>query len=268
MSEPLLRLTIFMAVLLLLLSWESLRPQRPWQQPRGRHLLTNIGLLLVDVLVQRFTLGAAAIAAAVYARQQGWGLLPLLPLPASLLAVVGIILLDLAIYGQHVLSHRLSWLWRLHRVHHCDLDLDVSTALRFHPLEILLSLLYKVLVVMLLGVSPAVVLWFEVLLNSAALFNHANIRLPARWERPLRRVLVTPAMHRVHHSVHAEETHSNFGFMLSCWDRLFATYRAQPQDGHEAMALGLPQYRRVLGVKALLLQPFRATPKTAALRRQ
>ena len=123
MSEPLLRLTIFMAVLLLLLSWESLRPQRPWQQPRGRHLRTNIGLLLVDVLVQRFTLGAAAIAAAVYARQQGWGLLPLLPLPAPLLAVVGIILLDLAIYGQHVLSHRLRWLWRLHRVHHSDLDL-------------------------------------------------------------------------------------------------------------------------------------------------
>lgn len=259
--QPQLRLILAIAAVLVLaaLEWAAPRPART--QPRLRRWAANLGLIAVDMLAQRLTLGAAAVSAAAVAQAHGWGVLPLLPLPEWARAVLGFLALDFAIYLQHRATHGLPLLWRLHRVHHTDLDLDVTTALRFHPGEILLSLLWKMLLAVALGVSPGVMLAFEAVLNLSALFTHANIRLPDRLDAALRRLICTPDFHRVHHSTDRAETESNYGFFLSLWDRICRTHRPQPRAGHTGMALGLPDHPNNLTLPALLLTPFRRIGK-------
>ncbi len=269
MSETALRLTIFVTVFVLVALCEHAWPRRVRRQTRVRRWGINLGLLGIDILAQRLTLGAAALGMAVYAQAQGWGLFNVTAVPAWLGALAGFLLLDLAIYLQHRLFHMVPLFWRLHRVHHTDLDLDLSSGFRFHPLEILLSLLYKVALVAALGISPVVVLVFEATLSAAALFNHANLRLPGKLDAGLRWLLVTPDMHRVHHSVIPAETNSNYGFFISLWDRLLGSYCAQPSAGHQDMTIGLREYQREdqLGLMQLVLIPFRApgseTPQSA-----
>ncbi len=258
--EAALRLGIFLLVLLVVASLEFWRPKRSWREARKTRWGINLGLIGLNVILQRLTLGAAAVLMAVHAQSEGWGLLNLVDWPGWLTFLVGLLLLDLAIYLQHVLAHALPFFWRLHQVHHADLDLDVTSGLRFHPLEILLSLIYKVLVVAALGLNPLTVLVFEALLNAASMFSHANIRLHPRLEQVLRWFIITPDMHRIHHSVYRQETDSNFGFFLSVWDRLLGTYTQAPRDGHLQMDLGLAPYRDQtrLGLVSLLMMPFRS----------
>jgi sterol desaturase/sphingolipid hydroxylase (fatty acid hydroxylase superfamily) len=207
----------------------------------------------------RLMLPIAGMGAALLAQEEGWGLFNVLSfVPRWTAVLASILVLDLAIYGQHVVFHKVPFLWRLHRVHHTDIDLDATSGVRFHPLEIALSLALKLAVIAALGAPVVAVVAFEVLLNAAALFNHANVRLSLGLDRVLRRVIVTPDMHRVHHSVHRDETDSNFGFNLSLWDRLFGTYRDQPRDGHLGMTIGLAMFRssRERWLPRLLIQPF------------
>lgn len=264
--EALWRGGIFLLVLLLVAGMEFWQPKRSWRDSRPRRWGINLGLIVLNVVILRLTLGAAAVLMAVHVQQQGWGLLNLVEWPVWLKFVLGLLLLDLAIYLQHVLSHALPVFWRLHQVHHADLDLDVTTGLRFHPLEILVSLIYKVAVVVALGLDPLTVLVFEALLNAASMFSHANIRLSPQLERVLRWFVITPDMHRIHHSIHRDETDSNFGFFLSIWDRLLGTYTQSPRDGHLQMVLGLDycQQPQQVSLTKLLLMPFRPLPKPAA----
>ncbi|MDP5291733.1 sterol desaturase family protein [Oceanimonas sp. CHS3-5] len=259
--EPWLRLGSFAGLLLLFLLWEQAAPRRPRQQKRWRRWLRHLALAGFNTLLVRALFPLAAVGAALLATSRGWGLLPWLNLPGWLALVLTVLILDFIIYWQHRLFHRVPLLWRLHRMHHTDTELDVTTGVRFHPLEILLSMTIKLASVMLLGASPLAVLVFEVLLNATSLFNHANIYLPPRLDALVRRLLVTPDMHRVHHSVYPKETDSNFGFNLSCWDRWLGTYRAQPRDGHLGMRLGLKEFRTPVDrtLLKLLIQPFRRT---------
>ncbi len=262
--ETFWRLLFFIAVFTVMYLFERLRPRR--HNDTGilaSRWLGNLSLALINTLTLRLLFPAAAVGTALLAQQQQWGLLNQTgwqsantPLWQWLLFLI---LLDLIIWAQHLLFHKVPWLWRLHRVHHTDTELDVSSALRFHPLEILLSMLIKAVVIVTLGIPAPVVLLFEIALNGLAMFNHANIALPAGLERRLRWLLVTPDMHRVHHSWYQQETDSNYGFNLSCWDRLFGTYVAQPRDGHEQMAIGLLQFRsaRDRSPLRLLMQPLR-----------
>jgi len=238
--EALTRLIAFAVSLLLLALWERWAAFRPQQARRPVRWRTNLGLGTIDVVVLRFAYPAGAVGAAVLAHDHGWGALNLLSTPLGVAVVVSVLLLDLVIYFQHWLFHAVPWLWRIHRVHHADPELDVSTALRFHPLESVFSMILKIGVVLLVGLPPLGVLVFEITLNAAAMFNHTNASLPTSLERWVRRLLVTPDMHRIHHSTHAPETNSNFGFSLSCWDRLFRTYRPSPRVSQSLMPIGLP----------------------------
>lgn len=257
--EAIARPTIFLTVFLIMAAWELVAPCRDMERPKLTRWSQNLGLLLVDVIVVRIVMPMTVVAAALWFESRGIGLLPLLGVPYPLAVLVSVIILDLAIYGQHVLFHYVPVLWRLHRVHHADTDFDVTTGLRFHPIEILLSLLIKIAVAALLGAPALAVLIFEVILNASAQFSHGNIKLPARLDAILRRVIVTPDMHRVHHSVHRHETDSNFGFNLSIWDRLFGTYIAQPKDGQTGMTIGIDEFRekREMWLDRILTQPFR-----------
>ncbi len=257
--EPFIRLGAFAGVLTLMALWELFAPGRRQAIGRGRRWPGNLGLVVVDTLLVRLLCPTAAVGMALIAEARGWGLLNAVGLPAPIALIATVIVLDLAVYLQHVLFHAVPALWRLHRMHHADLELDVTTGVRFHPIEILLSMLIKLGVVAALGTPAAGVLVFEVLLNAISMFNHGNVRLPARLDRALRWIVVTPDMHRVHHSVLPRETNSNFGFNLPWWDRLFGTYRAQPEAGHEGMTLGIAQFRdaRELRLDRMLLQPFR-----------
>ena len=257
--EPWIRLGAFAGVLLLLVVAEQLAPRRRQAVGRRQRWPGNLGLVALDTLLLRFLFPLAAVGVALIAEQRGWGLLNLVALPAWVQIALAVVLLDLLIYGQHVFFHAVPWLWRIHRMHHSDLEFDVTTGLRFHPLEILLSMGIKMAAVMLIGAPALAVLIFEVLLNATAMWSHSNIRLPGPADRLLRAVIVTPDMHRTHHSVVPRETHSNFGFNLACWDRLFGTYRAQPEAGHEGMTIGIPQFRSPgeLRIDRMLLQPFR-----------
>jgi sterol desaturase/sphingolipid hydroxylase (fatty acid hydroxylase superfamily) len=219
--------------------------------------VTNLGLTLLNAVLVRVTVGGVAYTAAVFAADQGVGLLHWRPLPAWAAVAVTLLVLDCTLYVQHVLFHALPVLWRLHRMHHADLDVDATTCLRFHPLEILLSLGLKTAVVVLLGAVPWAVVAFEVLLNAASVFNHGNVALPEHHDRWLRWIVVTPDMHRVHHSTRAIETNTNFGFSVSWWDRLCGTYRGQPALGQVGMDIGLSEYRTPLPLGQLLLLPFR-----------
>jgi sterol desaturase/sphingolipid hydroxylase (fatty acid hydroxylase superfamily) len=254
--EALVRVGTFLGVLTAMLLWEACRPRRPLSRPRQERWVANLGLTLCNTILVRVMVGGVAYTAALWAADQGIGLLYWHPLPPWAAAAVTLLVLDGALYLQHVMFHAVPLLWRLHRVHHADLDFDATTGLRFHPLEILLSLGYKSTIVVLLGAVPWAVIAFEVLLNAASVFNHGNVALPERLDHWLRWVLVTPDMHRVHHSTHVSETNSNFGFSVSWWDRLCGTYRAQPALGHVGMEIGLREYRAPLHLGQLLLLPW------------
>ena len=258
-QEPLIRLGAFTGILAVMVLWEWLSPRRNQEIGRTRRWPGNLGIVALDTVVVRLVFPAAAVGTALLAEARSWGLFQSLEAPTWLVIAMSVILLDLAIYLQHVLFHAVPVLWRLHRMHHADLEFDVTTGLRFHPIEILLSMGIKLGVVTALGTPAVAVLVFEVLLNATAMFNHGNVRLPARIDRALRWIVVTPEMHRVHHSIVPRETNSNFGFNLPWWDRLFGTYRAQPAAGHEGMTIGIAQFREPseLRLDRMLIQPFR-----------
>lgn len=240
--ETAIRLTVFLGLFALFALAERLRPRRQRRVALWRRWSTNWALVVLGAASLRLmalVVPLLAVGAAISANANGWGLFNLIALPTWLELVLALLILDLAIWGQHVLSHKIPVLWRLHRVHHADRDMDVTTAIRFHPIEIVLSMGVKISLVYALGPSAVAVVLFEVILNGAALFNHSNMRLPQWLDRPLRLVLVTPDMHRVHHSTLRQEHDSNYGFSLALWDRLFGTYTAQPAAGHTDMTVGL-----------------------------
>jgi sterol desaturase/sphingolipid hydroxylase (fatty acid hydroxylase superfamily) len=255
-QEALIRLLCVGSVLVGLLAWQRLRPRRADPALSGRRW-RNVALVLVSAGIVRVLLPLTPVAFAALAAERGWGLLHQVSAPAWVEGVFALLLLDLAIYWQHRASHHIPLLWRMHRVHHSDIAFDATLGLRFHPAEIVLSTLYKLTLVAVFGFSAASVLVYEILLSSFALFTHADIALPTRWDARLRQVFVTPDWHRVHHSVHRRETDSNYGNILSAWDRLFATHVPQPRDGHLGMAIGLHEFRdpRSQSLGALLRQP-------------
>jgi len=269
-NEPLIRLAAFVGVLTLMAGLEALFPRRPRAAGRWLRWPNNLGVVVVDSLIVRILFPTAAVGIALAMEGRGVGLLPWLGIPQPLAILLAIVALDFAIYLQHVMFHAVPLLWRLHRMHHADLDFDVTTGLRFHPVEIVLSMVIKLMVVVALGAPAVAVLIFEVLLNATAMFNHANLRLPGWLDRALRLVLVTPDMHRVHHSVVPRETNSNFGFNLAVWDRIFGTYRAQPAAGHDAMTIGIQQFRdpRELRLDRMLTQPLREDDRAYPLGRR
>jgi sterol desaturase/sphingolipid hydroxylase (fatty acid hydroxylase superfamily) len=256
--EPTIRLVFFLGVFAIVACWEGLVPRRERAVSRWVRWPNNLGIVALNTLLLRVLIPTAAIGLAVSGEERGWGLFNALEVPYWLSVVLAVVLLDFAIYLQHVMFHAVPALWRLHRMHHADLDFDVTTGARFHPIEILLSMVLKLTVVAALGAPALAVLVFEVLLNATAMFNHANARLPGGLDRVVRWIVVTPDMHRVHHSVLPRETNSNFGFNLPWWDRLLGTYRAQPKAGHTAMTIGLAQFRRPrdLRLDRMLVQPF------------
>jgi len=257
--ELLVRASAFALVFAAMAIWEVAAPRRALTAGRKPRWPSNLGILVVDIVVVRILVPTAAVGAALLAAGRGWGLFHTLGLRLSVAALIGFVALDLVIYGQHVVFHKVPVLWRLHRMHHADLDIDVTTGLRFHPFEILISLGVKIAAVIALGIPVVAVLLFEVVLNATSMFNHANVSMPPALDRVLRLILVTPDMHRVHHSVVRRETDSNFGFNLPWWDRLFGTYRAAPDAGHTGMTIGLPVFRdpHELRLDRLLTQPFR-----------
>jgi sterol desaturase/sphingolipid hydroxylase (fatty acid hydroxylase superfamily) len=253
------RLGVFVSVLLAMALWEAARPRRRRIYLRRARWGANLGIVVVDTAFMRVLLPLMAVDLASVASERGWGLFNLVDLGYIPAMILAILLLDLVVYWQHRIFHAIPWLWRLHRVHHTDRDFDTTTALRFHPVEIVLSMLLKMAVVLLLGVPVLAVILFEVILNGMALFNHANLRLPQRLDGALRSVLVTPDMHRIHHSVRREEYDRNFGFNLSVWDRLFSSYCEAPQDGQEEMVIGQSEYPgdETCNLAFMLALPFR-----------
>ncbi len=261
-NEPTIRLSIFLGVLILVGAWESLRPRRVRSFSRWRRWPNNFGIVVLNTLVVKLLFPVAAVGMAIYAQEHGWGLFNAIEVPAAIAVVATVIALDLIIYLQHVMVHAVPALWRLHRMHHADLDFDVTTGARFHPIEIVLSMVIKLAAVVVLGAPPVAVVIFEVILNATSMFNHGNLHLPAGVDRVLRLFVVTPDMHRVHHSIVPSETNSNFGFNLPWWDRLLGTYRDQPAAGHEAMTIGIEQFREAgdLRLDRMLIQPIRGRP--------
>lgn len=260
--EAIIRFAVFLALFAVLASAEALAPRLQRKHSRRARWLTNWGIILADTITLRLlaiALPLLAIGAALDAEAHGWGLFNAIGLPAFFEILIAILLLDLLIWAQHVVTHKVPLLWRLHRVHHADPDFDVSTAIRFHPIEIALSMLLKIGAVYILGPAPLAVLLFEILLNGMSMFNHANLRLPRRIETLLRRVIVTPDMHMIHHSTLRTDHDSNYGFSLSIWDRLFGTYREQPEGGEERFEIGLdlPPDSRPTYLGWALLSPFR-----------
>lgn len=260
--ESVIRLSFFLAILIVMAIWEILSPRRHLNTSKTLRWYSNLGLVLIDTLALRVFLPIQAIGVALLAQNRGWGLLNNLSLPNWLELLIGIAALDFVIYLQHAIFHFIPLFWRLHRVHHTDLDFDVTTGIRFHPVEILLSMGIKIIAVITIGPSALAVIFFEILLNATSLFNHGNVRLPVSIDRILRLFVVTPEMHRVHHSVLIKEYNSNFGFSLPWWDRLLGTYRAQPQAGHEGMVIGLARFREpnTLALSRLLILPFLRKP--------
>jgi len=268
-NEPAIRLGFFFGIFAAIALWEWWLPRRRRSFTRALRWPNNIGVVALNTALLRVAFPTTAVGLALIGEQRGWGLLNSYPVPYWLAVAIGAAFLDFAIYLQHVMFHAVPALWRLHRMHHADLDFDVTTGARFHPIEILLSMIIKFGVVVALGAPALAVLIFEVLLNATAMFNHANVRIPISLDRALRWVVVTPDMHRVHHSVIVDETNSNFGFNLPWWDRLFGTYRAQPQAGHERMQIGIEDFRtgRDLWLDRMLVQPFRHALKSYAINR-
>lgn len=269
--EIAIRLAFFLGIFAVMAIWELLAPCRQLSVSKTLRWTNNIGLIVLNTLLVRILFPTAAIGMAILAERQSWGLFNYLDLPSWFEILIAIIILDFAIWLQHVMVHAIPLLWRLHRVHHADLDYDLTTGARFHPIEIILSMLIKFAVIALLGPAALAVLIFEVILNGMAMFNHGNVRLPKILDRALRTLLVTPDMHRIHHSVEDDETNSNFGFNLSVWDRLFGTYRDQPRGGHEGMTIGIRDYRDerdVSWMSGLLVLPFRGKITGYAINRR
>jgi sterol desaturase/sphingolipid hydroxylase (fatty acid hydroxylase superfamily) len=258
-NEATIRLGAFIGVFTAMALWEAASPRRRRSYSRLTRWPSNLAIVVLNTGLVRILLSATAVSLAVLGAQRGWGLLNNLPLTSWSRIIASVILLDLAIYLQHVMFHAVPALWRVHRMHHADLDFDVTTGARFHPFEIILSMLIKFGVIAAVGASGAGVLIFEVLLNATSMFNHGNVRIPIGVDSYLRWLVVTPDMHRVHHSIVMAETNSNFGFNLPWWDRLLGTYRAQPAVGHEEMTIGIEEFRdgRELWLDRMLLQPFR-----------
>ena len=259
-NEPTVRLGFFIGIFAIMAVWEVVAPRRALTLSKAMRWGNNIGLVVFNTVLLRLVFPVAAIGMAAFAAAQGWGLLNYVELPFWLAVLVAVIALDFVIWLQHVMVHAIPVLWRLHRVHHADPDYDLTTGARFHPIEIILSMLIKFATIAVLGPPAVAVIIFEVLLNATAMFNHGNVRLPIKIDRVLRWFVVTPDMHRVHHSVEDDETNSNFGFNLPWWDRLFGTYRDQPRGGHEEMMIGIRGYNRprdVSWLPGLLVLPFR-----------
>ena len=256
--ESIIRLAFFFGILFLMAIWELLAPRRPLTTSKTSRWFSNLSIVLMDSLAVRLLIPLQAVGVALFVAKHGWGILNNVTLPNWAGIVLGILGLDLIIYLQHVMFHAVPGFWRLHMMHHSDLDFDVTTGIRFHPIEILLSMGIKMAAVVVLGVSAIAVILFEVLLNATSMFNHGNVRLPGNIDGVLRLLVVTPEMHRVHHSVVIRETNSNFGFNLPWWDRFFGTYRAQPDAGHEGMVIGLSHLRdpKRLTLPWLLILPF------------
>jgi sterol desaturase/sphingolipid hydroxylase (fatty acid hydroxylase superfamily) len=257
--EAAIRLGAFIIVLTATALWEAATPRRQRSYSRFKRWPSNLAIVALNTAFVRILLPATAVSLALVGERRGWGLLNNLPAPAWMAVVASMVLLDAAIYLQHVMFHAVPAFWRVHRMHHTDLDFDVTTGARFHPIEIVLSMLIKFAVVVALGAPALGVLIFEILLNVTSMFNHGNVRIPVRLDRYFRWLFVTPDMHRVHHSIVVGETNSNFGFNLPWWDRLLGTYRDQPAAGHEGMTIGIAQFReaRELWLDRMLLQPFR-----------
>lgn len=259
MHEAAIRLGFFLGIFAVMALWEVWAPRRVLAVSKAQRWMNNLGLVALNTLLLRLLFPAAAVGLAAFAAEQGWGVLNYLQIPLWLSVPVAVIALDFVIWLQHVMVHAVPALWRLHRVHHADLDYDLTTGARFHPLEIILSMLVKISALMVLGPPVVAMILFEVILNGMALFNHGNVRLPVGLDRALRWLVVTPDMHRVHHSVEDDEVNSNFGFNLSWWDRLFGTYRDQPREGHQGMTIGIHDYRdprQVDRLPGMLLLPF------------
>ena len=261
MDESLIRILVFIVILTSMGLLQALFPRRRLILAYHRWP-ANLALVGIDIVLVRLLLPAGAVGVAFWTEFADFGLLNWFGFDGWLAVFVAILLLDLVIYAQHRMFHAVSWLWRLHRVHHADQEIDVSTGLRFHPIEILLSMLIKMAAVALLGAPVAAVLLFEMLLNGMAMFNHSNVRLPLGFDAAMRCLVVTPDMHRVHHSVLPRETNSNYGFNLSLWDRLFGSYVAQPEYGHDGMCIGLNEFQsgRADKLKDLLRMPFLDSP--------
>jgi len=253
-----IHLSLFVGGLILLLALEKFFPRRPFHFSRPIRIFSNISLASINNLVLQLTFPFLAVGLGVFTVEKGWGLMQHWEGPFWLELLVGILLLDLLIYWQHIVFHRIPWLWRLHRVHHADLDLDVTTGIRFHTLEILISMGLKFGFIILVGAPPLTIFCFELILMLSSMFNHANLNLPLGVDRLLRLLMITPDMHRVHHSLHMGETNSNFGFNFPWWDRLFKTYTPQPKDGHLKMLVGIDLFRseRWLTLHRLFIEPF------------
>jgi len=266
-----IRLGAFLSIFALMALWELSAPRRALTVSRALRWGSNLGLMVLNTVLVRLLFPAAAVGMASLAAAQGWGLLNRFVLPFWLAVVLAVVALDFVIWLQHVMVHAVPALWRLHRVHHADLDYDLTTGARFHPIEIVLSMLIKLATITVLGPPVVAVILFEVILNGMAMFNHGNVRLPVPIDRWLRWLVVTPDMHRVHHSVEDDETNSNFGFNLPWWDRLFGTYRDQPRRGHVGMTVGIHGFRdprQVAWLPGMLVLPFRGTVTGYAINRR
>lgn len=263
LSEPVLRASAFATIFIAMAVFELASPRLERDEMRGawksQRWLTNISMVVISSIALRILFPLAAVGTALWAEEHQLGLFNALAIPGWLAGVVAFVVLDFAVWLEHWASHRIPLLWRIHRMHHADTGFDLTTALRFHPLEIVLSMVWKAAIVVALGAPALSVLIFEIVLNGASMFNHANARLPARVDRVLRLFVVTPDMHRVHHSSEMRETNSNYGFNFPIWDRLFATYREKPEAGHEGMQIGLKEYRarETAQLGWSLLLPFR-----------
>jgi sterol desaturase/sphingolipid hydroxylase (fatty acid hydroxylase superfamily) len=269
--EPAIRLGFFAGIFAIVAVWELAAPRRALRVSKPARWVSNFALVALDTLVLRVVFPLAAIGVAGFAANRGWGVLNLFPVPFWVAVPLAVIALDFAIWLQHVMLHAVPALWRLHRVHHADPDYDVTTGVRFHPIEMVLSMLIKFGTIAVLGPPVVAVVVFEVLLNATAMFNHGNIRLPIALDQWLRWIVVTPDMHRVHHSIEDDETNSNFGFNLPWWDRLFGTYRDQPRAGHVAMTIGIRGHtdpHEVIRLDGLLLLPFKGGVDGYAINRR
>ena len=261
--ENLVRLSVAVGIFVVMVAWEAIKPRRTQHIHRKQRWPINLGLALFNMLLMRFTIGSLAYLSAAWAAEKGYGLLNLWPLSNNLSIMATLLFLDFAIYCQHILMHKWPLLWRLHKVHHTDLEFDATTAVRFHPLEIVLSMLYKVVCIVLIGGNPEAIIVFEIFLNGAATFNHSNVRISDKVDKVLRWLIITPDMHRIHHSAEPAETDSNYGFSVSWWDRLCRTYTAEPKQSQTTMTIGLNAYRKrdELGFMQCLLIPFKAQAK-------
>lgn len=260
--ETQIRLAAALGIFTLMICWEYFSPRRKQNTPRLKRWPVNIGLAVFNMLLMRFTVGSIAYLSAVNAMNESWGILNQFSVPTWLSIIVTLLFLDFAIYCQHIISHKWKLLWRLHQIHHTDIEIDATTAVRFHPLEIIISMGYKMIFIYIIGADPLSVIAFEIILNASATFNHSNISLALNIDKALRWVLITPDLHRIHHSTVRSETDSNYGFSISLWDRLFKTYTAEPEKTQTTLDIGLPEYRDLqeLSFIKLLLLPFKKHP--------